>query len=263
MKTRLALCLGLLQLSWYSFAYPANGPTLGQILLRLADQVKEFEFSLPDFVCKERITSGEVVAGYFRQQVFFDSVFIGTQNKDEQGRPFTESREIKTIDGREAEKGRQPEVPFFFGGGFSSVLDATFGGKNIPYHTYKLAGTETIDDRPALVIKFATKDGQKDVSFEFLGSRFISRDTGTAWIDPESMRVVRLERRYLNVPPPYGVVTVSIEYSAVVLNGKTFWMPKTVVVEETQNHSRKPVGARYIAEYSDYQKFDVSTRIKY
>jgi len=32
------------------------------------------------------------------------------------------------------------------------------------------------------------------------------------------MQVIRLERRYLNLPPPYGVMAVSVDYVKVLIN---------------------------------------------
>ncbi len=106
-------------------------PTLDQILSRAQNNVKEFEFSLPDFMCDEKITSQELLHGKAVHTTIVDSVFIGTQNKSEQNKPFTESREIKTVDGRQPRKNQQLEGPFLYGGGFSSILDATFAERNI------------------------------------------------------------------------------------------------------------------------------------
>ena len=167
MRSRLVLCAGLLLLFLCSLGYSGTVPTLDQILLQVQDHVKEFEFSLPDFTCNERITSRQVAGGKIRDQSVVNSVFSGRQNKDEKDKPFTESREIKTIDGTPAGRRQQLEIPVFFGGGFSSVLEATFGEKNIQYHNYKVMGTEKVDGKPALVIKFATKEDQKEVCFEF------------------------------------------------------------------------------------------------
>ncbi len=261
-KARLAFCLWLL-VSFCPLSRAEKPPSLDQVLLGVQERVKEFEFSLPDFMCRERITVREMARGKLVDQRISVSIFTGTQNTDEKGRPFTESRQLETENGFRIIKGQQLRLPFFFGGGFSSILEATFGEKNIQYHQYKLTGTEQVDGKQALVIQFATKPGQTGLSFEFLGMELASRDTGKAWIDPASMHVVRLERRYLNLPQPYSALNVWVSYAPVLLNGKTFWMPKTVRVQEVFARSKKPITAEYVAEYSDYQKFDVSVKIKY
>jgi hypothetical protein len=49
----------------------------------------------------------------------------------------------------------------------------------------------------------------------------------------------------------------------VVIQEKTFWMPKTVTAEQTVPNPKVPVGGQYVAEYSNYQEYKVSVRIKY
>ena len=264
MKFRLAFCLCLLHLYLCVLCFSKSSLPLDEILLRVQAHVKEFEFSLPNFVCNETITSKEIVHGQVAHKTIIDSVFSGTQNNDGgTQRPFTEARTIRMIDGRPTGKDEQLKAPVFFGGGFSSILDATFSEKNTQYHNYKLLGTEKLNGRPALVIEFATKKDQTELLFEFLGRKFVSKDVGKAWLDPETLNVIRLERRYLNLPPLDGVLNVAVDYAKVEINGKTFWMPRTIRVEQSQPGAKTPMSIQYIAEYSDYQKFNVSSQIKY
>ena len=256
--------LCFLQLSFCALCPAKSTPTLDEILLRVQTHVKEFEFSLPDFVCNETITSKEIVRGQVAHKTIIDSVFSGTQNQDGGTQsPFTEARTIRMIDGRPAGKDEQLKTPVFFGGGFSSILDATFSEKNAQYHNYKFMGTEKFNGRPALVIEFATKKDQTELLFEFLGRKFISKDVGKAWLDPETLNVIRLERRYLNLPPLDGVLNVSVDYAKVEINGRAFWMPRIIRVEQSQPGEKNPMSIQYVAEYSDYQKFNVSSQIKY
>jgi hypothetical protein len=46
-----------------------------------------------------------------------------------------------------------------FGGGFSSILDEVFSQKNSQYFDYKVIGTESLDGKAAVVIKFETQKG--------------------------------------------------------------------------------------------------------
>lgn len=262
-KAQFMFCSALIIFFLVALGRSGTGPELEQILRGVQDRVREFESLLPDFMCQEEITTQELLRGGLADRNVTQSIFTGTQNKDEKGHSFTESRELKRVNGRPAAKGEQLKLPFFFGGGFSSILDATFGEKNIQYHNYKVLPSEQVEGKAAWVIQFSTKPDQKGLFFEFQGSRFISKDAGKAWIDPESLHVLQLERRYLNLPPVYGVMTIVINYAPVVLNGKTFWMPKTVQVDEVFDKLKDSMSMHYFAEYSDYQKFDVSVRIKY
>ncbi len=262
MRARSILGVALVQLSLSGLGVAQKVPPLEQVLPRVQESVNEFEFLLPDFICYERITSRELIGTKLIKQISVGSAFSGSQRKDEKGKPFIESREIKIFDGREAGQKQKLDIPFFFGGGFSSVLDMTFAARNVPYHNYKVIRLEQIDGRPLLVIEFATKPDQAGLYFEFQGT-LLDKGAGKAWIDPESMHVVRIERRFLNVPSPVNALSVSIDYAPVVINGKTFWMPKTVkAVEALGRSTKKPMSGEYIAEYSNYRKFEVSVKIE-
>jgi hypothetical protein len=268
MSPRSLVCLGLLHLV-LCYASPAQSvPKLDQILPRVQEHVKEFEHSLPDFICDEKITSKELMGGTTIHETDIDSTFRGTQNRnrkpDGKYEPFTEWRDIQTIDGRPAPKGQQLTGPFLFGGGFSSILVEIFSPENSQYFNYKVIGTESLDGKPAVVIKFETKkDQQALLHRELFGAEYIMKGSGKAWIDPLSMNVVRLELQYLDPPVPEGVLTVRVDYAEVVINEKKFWMPKTLRAEQTVPNPKMPVGGEYIAEYSNYQQFKVSTRITY
>ena len=268
MKPRSAICLGLLNLALSSAGFSQSVPKLEKILPRVQEHVKEFEHSLPDFICDEKITSRELMGGTTIHETDIDSTFRGTQNRDKNPdgkyEPFTEWRDIQTIDGRPAPKGQQLTGPFLFGGGFSSILVEIFSPENSQYFNYKVIGTDKVDDKPALVLKFETRKGQDALLHrELFGTQYVMKGSGKAWIDPASMNVLRLELQYLDPPMPEGVLSLSVDYAPVVIDGKTFWMPKTVTAEQTVPNPKMPVGGQYVAEYSNYQEFKVSVRMKY
>ena len=267
-KVRPAVCLGLLLVALGPASHSQPMPKLSQILSRVQDHVKEFETSLPDFICDEKITSKELMGGTTIHETDIDSTFRGTQNRDKnpdgKSEPFIEWRDIQMIDGRPAPKGKQLSGPFFFGGGFSSILIEIFSAENSRYFNYKVIGTDKIDDKAAVVIKFETKKGQTALLHrEMFGSQYVMKGSGKAWIDLTSMNVLRLELQYLDPPLPEGVLSVAVDYAPVVIKEKTFWMPRTVTAEQTVPNPKAPVGGQYIAEYSNYHEYKVSVKIKY
>jgi hypothetical protein len=268
MKLRSAVCLGLLVVT-LCYASPAQSvPKLNQILPRIQEHVKEFEHSLPDFICDEKITSKELMAGKTIHETDIDSIFRGTQNRDKNPdkkyQAFTEWRDIQTIDGRPAPKGQQLTGPFLFGGGFSSILVEIFSAENSRYFNYKVIGIDKVDGQAAVVLKFETqKDQQALLHRELFGTQYVMKGSGKAWIDLSSMNVLRLEIQYLDPPMPEGVLSLSVDYAPVVIKEQTFWMPKTVTAEQTVPNPKMPVGGQYVAEYSNYQEFKVSVRMKY
>jgi hypothetical protein len=242
-------------------AWQSPPATVDEVLARIQTNTGEFEQSLPDFVCDEKVTSKGVHKGKLTERTV-ESHFVGLQKKNG-NKSFTETREIVTIDGKPARRGQKMDAPFLFGGGFSSVLNLTFAAKNTESQTYKITGEEILEGRPALVIEFATKEGQKDLFFDN-GSRVVAEnDTGKAWFDKESLRILRLERHYLNVPKGSTPVIAEVEYGEVRIGDKPFWMPLTVRAEAAafQIGSSHAENGLYLAVYSNYRKFDVSTGI--
>jgi hypothetical protein len=103
MKPRSATCLGLLHLALIAAGFSQSAPKLEQVLPRIQEHVQEFEHSLPDFICNEKITSRELMGGTTIHETDIDSTFRGTQNRDKNPdgkyEPFTKWRDIQTIDG--------------------------------------------------------------------------------------------------------------------------------------------------------------------
>ncbi|HEY2360033.1 MAG TPA: hypothetical protein VGK36_02875 [Candidatus Angelobacter sp.] len=165
MSLRSLACVGLLHIALCCAGLAQTVPKLDQILPRIQQRVKEFESSLPDFICDEKITSRELMGGKTIHETDIDSTFRGTQNKDKNPdgkyEPFTEWRDIQTIDGRPAPKGQQLTGPFLFGGGFSSILVEIFSSENSRYFNYKVIGADKVDEKAAVLIKFETKKDQR------------------------------------------------------------------------------------------------------
>jgi len=236
-------------------------PSLEETLRRLAENVQKFETTLPDFVCDERLTSRRIVDGATKAETVTESLFVGRQ-PNERRSIFVEDREIQAVNGKPVAKGRRLKGPYFFLGGFSSLLDITFSEKWAPFHNYRVGEPETVAGKELLVVAFDTKDGQTEIKQTVEGKQLASQDTGKAWIDPGSMQVVRLERRSLHLPPAVRSLAVAVDYAPVTLDGKTFWMPKAMRAEQTTN-SKSPTQGVCLAEYGNYRKFDVSVGIKY
>lgn len=228
---------------------------------RVQEKVAQFEASLPDFVCYERITSSKLSGEIASKQTVIESTFVGIQKKDKDGRLlYHETRELMSVDGKKAHKGQKPKGPFLLGGGFSAVLSTTFDAQMAPFRNYRLEPAESVEGKKALVVAFYTKEGQTGIGGNLNKETFLVNDSGKAWIDPESMQVVRLERQISNAPDPYPTWVMSVDYGQVSIGGKSFWMPKSVQSEIRRKGSDKP-DRRFAAEYTNYRKFEVSSGI--
>jgi hypothetical protein len=233
---------------------------LEQVLPRVQDHVDEFAHNLPDFICDETITSRELEgAGKVRNEVVVESEFKGRQNKVENGKSFIESREIKTMNGKPVRPDQQLIGPFFYSGGFSSILVAVLSRENEPYFNHTISGAETLAGRPALLLKFETRRGQKRLLYhDLFHHQSYLKGKGKAWIDPESMNVLRLEFHYQDSGGAIGGLDVSVNYAPVTILDKTFWMPQLVTAN--QSIPGRAASVRYNATYSNYHHFNVSIR---
>jgi hypothetical protein len=77
------------------------------------------------------------------------------------------------------------------------------------------------------------------------------------------MQVVRLERSFLNLPRSQPPLTLWIDYARVAVGEKFFWLPKNVRAEQVVRTPKQLEQKLYLAEYTNYRKFDVSVTIKY
>jgi hypothetical protein len=258
-----AACIALLYIALCGSLAAQQPPKLEQVLPRIQEHVSEFEHGLPDFICDETITSRELWGGKSKHETTIESEFTGRQNSVENGKPFVESRQIKSVNGRPAAPGQGLTAPFIYNGGFSSVLIEIFARENAPYFNYSLSGAELLEGRTALVIKFETRSGQKRLLYrDLFGQSAYLNGRGKAWIDPDSMNVVRLELRYLDPPAGEGELEVSVDYAPVMIKDKTFWMPRLVTAGQTIPNAKVPVGGQYIAKYSNYHHFNVSVHFR-
>jgi hypothetical protein len=249
-----------LLISWSAWSAPLQAPSLSDIIERVSQNVKEFEESLPDFVCSEKITSMRMESGTVTSQKIVESIFTSLQ-AGQRGLAFTESRDVVAIDGKPVRPGTaMPRLPFGMGGGFGSLLTMTFSPENIKVHDYEMPDTDKQQDNDKIFVRFKTKPGQRQLGEILNGHAFYSNDIGKALIDVRTMQVLRLERQSLDNPPPFASTSTVVAYGPVTIGEREFWMPQTVRSEVIERNSRKT--ALYTAEYTDCRKFTATVAIK-
>ena len=241
----------------------ADAQSLNEVLEAVSKNVKEFQDLLPDFVCDERVTSTEFDAGRLIKEKVVESVFAGFQRSRDENRAhfaFTESRDVVAIDGKPARKGTAfPKLPYNFAGGYSSLLTTTFAPDNLSIHNYTLGDSYKSSDSSAILVRFATKDGQQKLTGMFQGMQLTAQDIGAAWIDQKSFRVLRLQRRSLHLPPGLTRSVATVDYGPVTIGEGQFWMPKRIQAEIDENSPR--VTLSYVAEYTRCRKFEADVKL--
>jgi hypothetical protein len=242
---------------------PGNSPphSVDEVVAAVSKNVKEFQLSLPDFVCDERITSSTFESGAIQTMKTVESVFTAVQKPspapDNGQLAFTETREITLIDGKQVRKGTaMPKLPLAMFGGFSALVSMTFAPENLEFQTYRL--NKTLDEG-RLVVHFATKGSQQKLRTFLNGESQIARDTGTAWIDATSYQVVRLERKFLTLPRDLRTLKETVDYGPTAIGDREFWLPLIMRSVATDRDTRKT--KVFMADYTNCKKFTADIKL--
>jgi hypothetical protein len=240
-----------------AFAQQASVPTLDEILLRLESNRNYYDTQIPNFFCNEHVIS-KIVYGQKRQVAVTDSVFR-VEHVPERGQAtsLSESRQVKAINGVPA-NGSTIAGPVMLTGVFSGGLD-TVSVKQQACMRYTLQPIKPGDLEDAYVIQFATQIDHKRRQ----GCVLDEDGTGRVFIDPATMQVTRME---LTVPhhttiSEVGIWTISVDYVPVLLGGRTFTLPKTIVSTFTSSYDDAQTISSFVAQYADYHKLEVTSRI--
>ena len=220
---------------------------------------------LPDFICRERITSQSFLGKQLVQESVIESNFTGLQSPDkEHGLAFTEIRDVQTVNGKRVRKHWKLKAPYLFTGGFSSSLWSVFGPLGPNYHVYGFFAEDGEgSDKQFVVVGFKSKPGAPPLLMEDHGHVVPYTDTGIAYVDPATYDVELLELMVTFSSPGQRPLAVSVKYRKVAIGGQSFSLPATVRVREGDPESKTTAGGLFVAEYSGYRKFTASSEIKF
>jgi hypothetical protein len=229
----------------------ASPEAVNDVVAGVSKNVEEFWKLLPDFVCNEKITSTTYSSGKVREQKIVQSIFTSSRKTGSQ-------REITSIDGKPAKKNtKMPGLPVEMSTGFGFVIQSTFTSSILQYHDYALSPKRETDG--SIAVDFETKKDQQKIKWDLDGKALVARDAGTAWIDPASMQVVRIERNFLNLPNRLSRITLSSRHGPVAIGKNTFWLPQYLRTELTERDPSKT--GTFLAEYTNCRKFGAEVQI--
>ena len=251
-----------------SFGAVQFEPSIAEVIGKVRENIRQARNTLPDFVCTELYTSKGFENGKLKREKTIESLFTGLRETTNQGTiSMKESREITAIDGKAVRKGTSmPDVPLKSDGMAAYLLTLSLDSGDA--FDYASAGMEQVGTSRTLRIQFASNPNQNSVIINANKKGIAEKASGTAWVDLESMQVLRLDRQFLNLDEAAtGIKTLSVSanYAKATLGGKEFWIPQLVRGEATLNSAKKTEvrTANYLAEYSRCRKFDVSIDLKF
>lgn len=253
--------------------------TLDQILLRLLQIYAEFRATVPSLVVDEHIVANMSDAGaaiglgdksmnltglvsgnnlWAGQPHNGNYLYASLVHLERSGTSIrsqlSESREIKTIDGKTAEKNATLSGPAVLDGAISSAQSYILPQFKKCYD-YNLATSKRVQHIDALVIEYATKSSLPANA----PCPVQEQIKGRAYVDPASMQLIRIEQERPKHKLP-GLTLEwkwSIDYAQAMIDGKPFWLPKTIestaVSEPDEQHTW-----RFDTSYSNFRHEDAT-----
>jgi hypothetical protein len=234
-------------------AIAQNVPTLGEILQRLQENLNQYDSAVPSFFCDEHVVTSARRRGD-RGGAVTDSTFLvkripGSDDKMN----LQESREVKTVSGK-------PATADSIGGGF--LIEGAFSNdlalvslSQQACMDYSLKSINPDHSKDPILVEFASVAAgerspaclmQEDVS-------------GSVLIDPETTQVTRMQFHAPHhiIGKEMGSLDVTVEYAPVELDGKSFWLPKSI----SERMADSLFSWTYVATYLNYHKMEVTSRI--
>jgi hypothetical protein len=221
-----------------------------EVVSSVSANVRAFREFIPGIVCTETMKSGEFDKdGKLVRPRTFESNFAPARMNS--GRiTFTPTREVVAVDGKALKKDSKPPADLVQSTDYSFVPNIVFGQANAADRDFRLAGTESLSGVNAIVLEFVSKETQTTLRIvDPIRGNYVLKDSGKAWIHPDTKQLLKLEDRYLN--DPELAKEVSITFGEFAIEGTTRWLPKTVRYSVTAQ-KKKPVG--FIAEYSNCRR---------
>ena len=258
----------------------ASDPATDELLLRVWGNVLGYLSSIPNVFAEEHVVSS-VTKPYdplSKQSVHasemdstiestIESIFqLKRVSTDGKTADLVESREVKYVDHHEAVKGQSLTGPAILIGAFSrapNVLAPQFKDcydyRLLPNMRRKPGDSLLFLHADVRVLEYALKS-PLPAGVECPAPE---PTTGRVFIDPSSMQIVRLEQRRPRHDEGSGRPVAwswSIDYARVMMDGKQFWLPKTI-----SSKASSLDGGRFkwsfLATYGNYHLMTVTTTV--
>jgi hypothetical protein len=239
--------------------------TLEEILQRLQENLNQYDSNVPSFFCDEHVVS-QMIPDVHNQETDTDSVFRlkRTPNPDHTT-SLVESREIMTVNGHPA-KSQEMDGPSIVHGAFEGGL-AVVSLSQQSCMNYTLERINRNNTKAPIIVRFASVLTPENTG----GCLLQENGRGQVFIDPATMQTTRMELttpRHTIIPgetytaPIVGEWVLSVDYAAVVLDGRSFWMPATITSRATSGRgSFHPIVWTFKATYRNFHKLEVTSRI--
>jgi hypothetical protein len=228
---------------------------LDDLLNRTATQTAVFLDQFSDVKCTEQVRQeklGKDNKIELREDSTYDYLVILTSNGGELN--LSESR----LPVHEAKRDRK-NTSMLLSNGFATLF-LVFHPYYSAAFTFTLAGEELLGGRTLEKVNFHHIPGMKSpAALALRGREYPLELSGTAWIDPQTGSIVKIETGIADTLQDVGLKTLSSEINFSPLkfvdSKQEYWFPSQarVEVETPRQHWRN------LHQFSSYKKFSVST----
>ena len=253
------LLLTIISLAGLSFAEnPAESPEarkLNDLLARVANQTSAFLDQFSDVKCTEQVRQeklGRDDKVELKEDSTYDYLVILTNAGGELN--LSESR----IPVHEAKRDRK-NTSMLLSNGFATLF-LVFHPYYAESFKFMLAGEDMVGGRPLQKISFTHVSGMKSpAALALRGREYPLELTGTAWIEPQSGSITKIEAGISDSLQDVGLKALNseIDFSPVpfVDLKQVYWFPAQarVEVETPRQHWRN------LHRFTAYKKFSVTT----
>jgi len=233
----------------------AGAPPLSEILGRVTHAVERFWATFPDVDCTEQVLQTKLDAGgkiIYQQQSQYDFlILVGPPNEEFS---LNESRLLQK------QGGKSKNIPLLVTNGFSMLL--------LVFHPYFQSSFEferlpddALDGHSVMRLRFQHVKGTRSPSaLQLRGRTYPLEWTGTAWIEPETGEIRRIEAALSAPMDDLGLhlLHCDVRYAPVHFSSATadFWLPQSAEIEaETpRQHWRN------VHRFSDYKRFSTDAK---
>jgi hypothetical protein len=258
-RTAIVSILALIILAELSFAAtPPASPEaqkLSDLLTRTADQTSLFLEQFSDVKCTEQVRQeklGKDAKVELKEDYTYDYLAILTGAGGELN--LSESR----IPLREAKRDRK-NTSMLLSNGFATLF-LVFHPYYAEAFKFTLAGEEVVGGRLLEKVSFEHIPGMKSpAALALRGREYPLELSGTAWIDPQTGTITKIQAGIADSLQDVGLKTLSseIDFAPVAFSDskQVYWFPTLarVEVETPRQHWRN------LHQFTAYKKFTVST----
>ena len=206
---------------------PAGQPTLDQVLRRLENNFNVYLHSIPSLFADEHVVSSMSINARPTLNSTTDSIFRLRPSVEGKLVDLQESRQVRLVDHQPATPDQVLAGPTILRNAFSSAPGFLLPQLK-PCYDYQLHPGKRLHRNLAHILDYSLKFPLPPGAV----CPVTEPHQGRAYLDPASLQIVRFEqlrRSHEIAPRTIGSWEWFIDYQPVTLNGKTFWLPKTII----------------------------------